>query len=236
MLLATWNCHSGGLAKWQALEAMEVTVGVLCETTLANPGSTPALGEPPLEWVAAGNPNKAIAVVSRMPLQALPARAGEGRFTVAAQTDHDLSILGLWSCPEHGGGRAYEDEVLATLNAWGDELAAGDMIVAGDFNVGHAAGRTVDNAWVSRAHALWTELGLVSAYHVFYSEEIGSSSRATHFHTYNVNRPWHIDWVLLHRSRLPQLRSVSVGTYEEWTAPDSRARSDHVPVIVDLDV
>jgi hypothetical protein len=235
MKLAAWNCHSGGLAKWKALETAEVTVGVVSETTVENPRPDAALVDPPLFWVSEGKPTKALAIVSPEPLQPLGARAGQGRFSVAARTNQ-LSILGIWSCPEvAGGGRAYEDEVLATLSAWADDLAAGDMVVAGDFNMGHPTNPAGQKPWLSRAQALWTDIGLVSAYHVFTGEEISRATRATYYHQYQRAQGWHIDWVLIHRCRLPFLRSVTVGGYDEWTAAAAPARSDHVPVIVDLD-
>jgi endonuclease/exonuclease/phosphatase family metal-dependent hydrolase len=232
--LATWNCHSGSLAKWAALEAAGATIAVIAETTTANPVPDGTLLDLPLHWVAGGNPKKALVIASREPLHPLPPRPGQGRFTVAARTDQQLSILGVWSCPEGSGGRAYEDEVIATLTAWSDELAAGDMVVAGDFNVGYATGRTTPNPWVHRAHTLWTELGLVSAYHTFYNQALGETNRPTHFNTYKRDRGWHIDWVLLHRSRISSLHSVTVGSYDDWTAAGVTARSDHVPVIVDF--
>ena len=236
MRLATWNCRAGNLLKWNALEAAGVTIAVLSETTLANPVPDGTLLDRPLHWVAEGNPGKALVIASREPLERLPARAGQGRFTVAARNGSGLSVLGIWSCPESaGGGRSYEDEVIATLTAWRDELENGDMVVAGDFNVGYATGRVSPKPWVRRAQTLWTDLGLVSAYHSFYGREPGDTDEPTHFFTYNRDRGWHIDWILLHRSRIAALRSVTVGGFDDWTAPGAPARSDHVPVIVDLD-
>src|SRR5207302_1978941 len=83
-------------------------------------------------------------------------------------------------------------------------------------------------------HTLWTELGLVSAYHTFYNQALGETNHPTDFHTYKRDRGWHIDWVLLHRSRISSLHSVTVGSYEAWPAAGVPAGSDHVPVIVDL--
>ncbi|MDQ2726807.1 MAG: endonuclease/exonuclease/phosphatase family protein [Actinomycetota bacterium] len=153
----------------------------------------------------------------------------------AATSVQGPSILGIYSCPETGSGRAYEDQVIACLTAWADKLTSGDTIVAGDFNIGHALGRTVPNAWVTRAHALWTELGLVSAYHFWFKEDLTVPTRATHFWTYKQEHGWHIDYVLIHRSRLEQLQAVTVGSYEEWIRAGAAARSDHVPIIVDID-
>jgi hypothetical protein len=41
-------------------------------------------------------------------------------------------------------------------------LEAGDVIVAGDFNIGPTLGHPEERAWLDQAYALWAQLGLVS--------------------------------------------------------------------------
>ncbi len=43
---------------------------------------------------------------------------------------------------------------------------------------------------------------------------------------------WHIDYVLMHREQLHRVRNVELGDFWEWVAS---GRSDHVPLIIDLD-
>ena len=237
MRLATWNCRAGGLAKWSALEALEVDLAVLCEASLADPSSTPPLFGSTPSWVGAGDPNKAVVIASRGPLDELPGRCDQGRFTVAAKTEAGLTVIGIYVNPlPRGSGDRCEDEVLATLAAWAEEIRGGDVVVAGDLNIGHAIGHKTEKPWISRAHAAWTDLGLVSAYHHSYGVELGAETHATHFHQYRPEAGWHIDFVLVPSTRLADLRSVKVGDYATWTAAGATARSDHVPMIIELKI
>lgn len=72
----------------------------------------------------------------------------------------------------------------------------------------------------------------MSAYHAFSGEPVGRASIGTYFHQRHRDRAWHIDYVLVPASRLGAVQDVRVGTYDEWVAT---GRSDHVPVVVDLD-
>ena len=82
------------------------------------------------------------------------------------------------------------------------------------------------------ARALWESLGLVSLYHAFFNEPFGAASRSTYFHRRTASVGWHIDYVLIHESRLESVLNAEVGSYEDWVAT---GLSDHVPLIVDLD-
>lgn len=210
-------------------------MAVLCETELVNPAAGGTLFEAPLHWVAAGEPKKAVAIVSPARLDPLPPRSTGRRWSAAASSSEGPTVVGIHSLPAGGSGRHYEDEVMACLLDWADHISGGDVIVAGDFNIGPDLTRPGKNSWLERAVALWSELGLVSAYHHFYDEGLLTPSRPTHYWRYKREAAWHIDYVLVHRSRIEQVRGVFIGGFDEWVATGSLCRSDHVPLIVDVD-
>ena len=234
MRFATWNCCSGGVAKVPALERHGVDAAVICEAPLLNPRPAPTLTEPALGWLSAGDtPNKGVAIATfGAALVALDPRAGQGQWTVAASLADGPSVLGLWSRPPRPSAGAYRAQVVASLDAYADLLDAGDMIVAGDFNIGQPAQGLAGSDGGSVARTRWEELGLVSVYHAFHGEPFGAASRSTYFHQRKEAAGWHIDYVLIHRSRMDRVRDVHVGTFQDWVAP---GHSDHVPLIVDLD-
>lgn len=234
MRVVSWNCQSGGARKWPLLAALGADVAVVCEAPEACPsvgdgGSQPALG---WEW-AGPHPHKGLALASTTSgLGRLEPRPGQGRWSVAAETDGGPAILGIWSCPQRPGRRRYVDEVVATLTTWSDRITAGDMIVAGDLNVGPALGRPTDLSALEVARACWESLGLVSAYHAVTAEHLATPSRATYFHRRRPDEGWQIDYVLVPRARREAIRHVTVGSFDAWVAA---GYSDHVPVVVDLD-
>jgi hypothetical protein len=234
MRLVAWNCCSGGARKWGWVEHLDADVAVISEGPRLSPRPTATLFEPAVAWLAAGDSaHKNIAIgSSRRALESLESRPGQGQWAVAGHVTGGPDILGVWSCPPSPNRATYAASVIATLAAWQDVLAHGQMLVVGDFNVGFPVARDGRTQHVRRLVRTWQQLGLVSVYHSFFDVKMGDESRPTFFDERRPNLGWHIDYVLMHRDQLHRIRNVEVGDFWEWV--DS-GRSDHVPLIVDLD-
>jgi hypothetical protein len=196
---------------------------------------------PDVTWIADGHDaRKGLSIAGlTSALTPLPPRDDQGRFTSSAITSGDIGILGLWSCPAvRTGPRAYAAEVSATISAWEDWLAETPSLIAGDFNI--APGRK-DDLQTGALRAIFerlSALGYSSLYHWWTGEAYGSERTPTYYHRRHLHDPWHIDFCFAASELLPQVREVTVGDYEHWVAPlqTRRGLSDHVPLIVDLDV
>lgn len=221
------------MPKLERLAALGVDVAVLCESPLLDPRAPGTVPDDQASWVSAGElPKKGVAIAGlTTKVTGLDARSA-GRWTVAAATSGGPAVLGVWSAPSDAGAAAYSAQVVRSLDAYADLLTAGEMIVAGDFNIGQHIPAREARDWTLKARARWESLGLVSAYHAFTGEPFGSATTATYYHRRKQDQPFHIDYVLVPADRLSSLRGVDIGTYDDWVA--SR-RSDHVPVIIDLD-
>jgi hypothetical protein len=232
--LVAWNCCSGGARKWGWVEQLSADVAVICEAARASPRPNPTLLEPAVAWHAAGDlDHKQVAIgTSRLGLEALEPRTGQGQWAVAGRLAGGPDILGIWSRPANPGGASYAASVTATLSAWGDVLANGHMLVAGDFNVGFPIARDGQVWYAKQLVRTWEALGLVSVYHSFFEAQMGQESRATFFDERRRKLGWHIDYILIHRKHLHRVRNVELGDFWEWVAT---GRSDHVPLILDLD-
>jgi hypothetical protein len=232
--LVAWNCCSGGARKWGWVEQLRADVAVICEGPRDSPRPTPTLLDPAVAWHASGNlDHKHVAVgSSRRGLEALEPRKSQGQWAVAARLAGGPHILGIWSRPANPSGASYAASVTATLSAWADVLATGQMVVAGDFNVGSPIARDGRMRYARQLTRTWAALGLVSVYHYFFDVQMGQESRATFFDERRRDLGWHIDYVLVHREQLHRVRNVEIGDYWEWVAS---GRSDHVPLVIDLD-
>jgi exodeoxyribonuclease-3 len=230
---ATWNCCSDGARKIDALEAIGVDVAVVCEAPISNPRSATTLLGHDVGWLSTGAfATKGLAIAGiGTPIEPLSQRDGQGQWTVAAQIADGPAVLGVWSRPPKPGVLTYGAQVIASLNVYADLLTAGNMIVAGDFNIGQPAGSLAGNDGSAAARTLWESLGLVSLYHAFFNEPFGGATRSTYFHRRKASAGWHIDYVLIHHTRLSRVTELQVGSHEDWVGT---GLSDHVPLIVDF--
>jgi hypothetical protein len=234
MRLVVWNCCSGGARKWGWVEELAADIAVISEGPRQSPRPAPTLLEPAVAWLAAGHsPHKNVAIgSSRLTLEALEARSDQGQWAVPGHVVGGPDVLGIWSCPPTPSRATYAASVIATLNAWEEMLASGQMVVAGDFNVGFPIARDGRTQHARRLVRTWEQLGLVSVYHHYFDVQMGQESRPTFFDERRRRLGWHIDYVLMHRQHLHRVRNVELGDFWEWV---ESGRSDHVPLIIDFE-
>lgn len=77
---------------------------------------------------------------------------------------------------------------------------------------------------------LFESHGLVSAYHAHHEEKQRAETRPTYYFYRHRDKPFHIDETYSSPEDW-KLGSVEVGSFRTWAR-----LSDHVPVVVDLDV
>ena len=138
-------------------------------------------------------------------------------------------IMAVWTSPtskrNHQDYRQLHDALhRPDVVAW---IRQRPTAILGDFNTN---AKNESSGWHD-LKTLLDSLGLVSAYHEFTEEEFGKESRPTHFHHKNENSTFHIDYCFLPVAWVSYITKVEVGTYNEWSKD-----SDHVPLIVDLDL
>jgi endonuclease/exonuclease/phosphatase family metal-dependent hydrolase len=102
-----------------------------------------------------------------------------------------------WRAPTYGR------TLLKGLQAYKGLLADGPAVVAGDFNSNAIWDRENPGANHSMAVELLAGCDLVSAYHEFFDEPHGQENheRATHYHGWKSDRPFHIDYCFVPRHR-----------------------------------
>ena len=100
-------------------------------------------------------------------------------------------------------------------------------MILGDFN-GNAS--FTGGNW-GQLLELTNSLGLVSAYHHHSRESFGVETRPTHFHKGKEEAAFHLDYCFLPGEWAKSIKNVAVGVYSDWNSI-----SDHVPLIVDLDL
>jgi exonuclease III len=138
---------------------------------------------------------------------------------VSRDGEHLFNILNLWVKPD---GRSYTDSLFMGLDAAMSQFGAQLTVVMGDTNI-------IDPHTKDFLQGYLAAFGMTSAYHLFHNEVSGEESRPTHKHRLQKTLH-HIDFCCLPCEWEDAIKSVDVGTEEEWGA-----FSDHFPIVVDVD-
>jgi hypothetical protein len=226
MRIVTWNCCRGPYVKKSALlDPLDFDIAVIQECAM------PAVESSHCLWFG-DNPRQGIAVVTRgsYQLRRLPIADNVPKYVVPVEVTGptNFTLLAVWS---KGGQRhPYVEGVVHATELYGSLLDSGSAVLAGDLNSNtvwdgtHPKDRN-HTALVNRL----AQLGLVSAYHAFYSEAHGHETRPTYYFHWKEQRPYHIDYCFVPNAWAQNLRSVEVASYEDW-----KQHSDHRPLLIDV--
>ena len=209
MRIATWNCYRGDcLVRAAELEPLNADVAVIQEC------SQPA-GRKSTRYAWFGtNPAHGVGVVARRPFKVTPGpsdpRLDHTAFPAIVSGPTRFHVLAVWALPRP----TYVRALLGALDVYAEFLKAAPSIVVGDFN----------------CFAQWRGKP-PSKYHVAPERDAEAPERPTHFWRWRERNPFHIDYCFVPAAWGRSIRSVHIGDFAEqhW-------RSDHRPVVVDVDL
>lgn len=239
MRIVTWNCRSAFDKKASALFGLRPDLAVVPES-----GSQPDLaaamrsGSPVGHAWVGDIPSKGLGVFrpgGALRMAQGPAEGGAvGRWSVACESEvagSPIGLLAVWTVPlkpsKGSGYLAAATDILRRHTAW---LKSRPTIIAGDFN---ASGQSDPRTMASFVRSMSEELGLVSAYHAFTGEAVGEERAPTLWWRGKREAGFHCDFVFVPATW--RIHDVRVGGYDDWGAPALVHRSDHAPVIVDVE-
>ncbi|MGE3959305.1 MAG: endonuclease/exonuclease/phosphatase family protein [Vicinamibacterales bacterium] len=234
MRLVTWNCRVGGFRKKAkhiapfrpdvlTVQEVEPLDSVLIFGGEDQPTFRDRISDP-LYW------RRSIGVFSYTGVELASVDAdtplyGFRRYR-AQRNGLVFQVVAVWTSATKSRQTSYMQAIEGVREHAG-WIAQAPTVIMGDFN---------DNASYRLGHwpqllELLQPLRLVSAYHEYFKEPFGSESRPTHFFTGKETSPFHLDYCFVPQDWAPRISNVHVGTYADWPSV-----SDHVPVIVDLDL
>jgi endonuclease/exonuclease/phosphatase family metal-dependent hydrolase len=234
MRLITWNCRVGGFRKKAkhiapfrpdvlAVQEVEPLDNVLLFAGDDQPTFRDRIGDPAF-------PKRAIGMFSYTDVELTPVDGAACQYCFrryrARHGELSFQVVGVWTWATKFRETSYMQAIdgVREHKNWIEQMPT---VVMGDFN---------DNGSYKSGHwqqllDLLQPLGLVSAYHEYFREPFGAESRPTHFFTGKQTSPFHLDYCFVPKDWAPRIRAVTVGTYDDW-----RSVSDHVPLVVDLDL
>lgn len=234
MRLVTWNCRVGGFRnKAKYIAPLRPDVLAVQEVEPLDRVQEFAGSEQPTFRDRLSNPRfprRSIGVFSYTgtTLQAadLVDPVYEFRRYRATHGGLAFQVVAVWTAPAEIRANNYKQAIHGARlhQEW---IRRTPTVIMGDFN-DNASYRSTN--WPELMSAM-EPLGLVSAYHSFFGEEFGSESRPTHFHKGSTDSAWHLDYCFIPQAWETRITHMEVGDHSEWSHV-----SDHVPLVVDLDL
>jgi len=135
--------------------------------------------------------------------------------------DYLFNMLAVWT------GRGYIDQIWKAIRYYETLIASSRTIIVGDFN----SNTIWDKKHRPDTHSsMVKELslkGIASAYHHYYNLQHGKEEHPTLAMFRHRDKPYHIDYCFATADFLNELKSIEVGTYDQW-----HQYSDHTPLII----
>ncbi len=143
-----------------------------------------------------------------------------------------FNLLAIWARgDENEPIKRYIGQVWLAVNRY-ESLLADSVLIGGDFNWNQIFDGSSDlYGNLMQIVEFLQSKGIISLYHAFFREAFGQESRPTFYLYRKASKPFHINYFFASRDLANQLRSVEVGTHEDW-----RIFSDHMPVMASFEI
>jgi len=229
MRIISWNCAAASQQKIDLLLGLNPDVAVVPECSEANIEALKAKGYSAF-WLGQLS-TKGIGVIAGNGWKLTPRLDNLAALKTVAAFDvsgpANFTLVAVWTQSTKGyRGYAAELHAIATHPEW---FRNGPVVLAGDLN----SNSRWDSECKPNHHSSFIELmrgfGLESAYHLMSEEAQGAEKRPTHYHQWNSEKGFHLDYVFVPAEWRNRISAAEVGTYEQWGKI-----SDHCPVIVSL--
>jgi len=243
MRIVAWNCNMALDRKVDVLLDLAPDIAVVCECAeperLRTRSRSAWMQSEPV-WIGR-NPHKGLAVFAFNGYAARLADLYQPSLRYVAPVHISgptaCNLLAVWAQNASAGGiRKYQlGPLRRALSRYRGFLGERPAVIAGDLNsntIWDKPGWRINHSTKVR---IMESMGLVSAYHAIRGEPHGNESEPTlYWRDRTKDGPtYHIDYVFLPAPWIAKVRELSIGTFETWCGS---GLSDHVPVIVDIDV
>lgn len=218
--------------KWQFLQNLSPDVAVIPECSKTSIETAAECGFD-YRWFGE-NPHKGLGVLTAKPWAIVESKEPKNRWIAPLQISGPTNFLliAVWASQVSKNPKDnYIIQVHRAVNANPEWFNGQPVVLCGDFNsnaIWDGMRREGNHSAVVKFLA---DRNIVSAYHHFFSEDHGSETRPTHYFWHHKNRGFHIDYVFLPDNWVNNIRAVEVGKYAKWAK-----LSDHVPLVVNLDI
>ena len=226
MKIISWNCSQALRKKFSLLEKYNADIIVCQESEKL---ASDYFKNYHYQWIGK-NPHKGIGILTKKFPYSINEDLNENFVFYLPVSFNDFNLINVWTHSKADKfGPDANGNIIDALNYYKDWIASKkNTIIVGDFN----------NSLVFDEKYNWTakfidiknylyDLNFISAYHALFDEEFGKESKATLFHTKNLEKTYHIDYAFI---RGFDIKNIEIGNYSDWIQ-----YSDHMPLIINVE-
>jgi exodeoxyribonuclease-3 len=243
MRLVVWNCNMALHRKIDAVLALQPDVAVISECAqplqLAAKSTSDWFETEPV-WIGR-NPHKGLGVFAFNGVCVALSATYDPKLRYIAPIkitgSARFNMLAVWAQNASAGvTRKHQSGPLRrALNRYRPLLTPGPAVIAGDWNsnaIWDKPGWRINHMTKVR---ILNDLDIVSAYHAVTGEEHGKETMPTlYWRDRREDGPtYHIDFGFIPRLWVPRISRFEIGTFADWCG---NGLSDHVPIILDIDL
>ncbi|MGI5939792.1 MAG: hypothetical protein ACOX8V_03755 [Thermoleophilia bacterium] len=182
------------------------------------------------DWVSLDRPGGDIGVYSFTNTQLAPVASDDPipgfHLYTAQRGDLSFQVVAVWSFFTRAK-ETRNTQIHDGLRRYGEWIAQKPTVIMGDFNDN---GSFNNDRWRNLLD-LMEPLGMASAYHRYFGEAFGEETRPTYQFHWSEEAVFHVNYVFMPEDWAQRITKVQVGDSHHWNN-----LSDHMPVIVDLDL
>lgn len=236
MRLITWNCQGGFRKKVDVILTLKPDILIVQECEHPDKIIFNDTTQRPNDFLWLGdNKNKGLGVFSY----------GNNKLRLLDQYNSDIKIIipvsvfggqfiftlfAIWANNPQDGDNRYIEQVWKAIKHYDQLLNNGHTILSGDFNSNKIWDKKHREGNHSSVVNSLLDKNIHSIYHKYLNKEQGKEDHPTFFMNRNKNKPYHIDYCFASYDLFDRLKSIEIGTYENW-----KDLSDHTPLIINFD-
>ena len=224
MIITTWNCNLKLQKKYEYIESLNSDITIIQECEKLKQDYFPGAQ---YFWTGIDE-KKGLGVIVKKDSAKVSSFYNKNLIHFLPICTDEMNLLGVWAFNhrakkygEHADGKTLE--AIKYYYEWLQETPK--SIVAGDFNNSIIWDKQSNKDFYNVNEKL-ESIGLSSAYHKLTSDDYGEEKRGTFYHTKNIQKQYHIDYIYTCGM---DLKSVNVGKPEDWVQ-----YSDHCPITVEV--
>ena len=231
MRLVSWNCNKKFREKFNYISKYNADLYIIQECENPNNFKNTPYGEWAKNslWIGE-NPNSGLGIFGNSEI-AISKLDWENHFLnyfLPCRINNTFDLLGVWA------SKPYIEAMVVYLS-FNYHNINDKTIILGDFNSNVIWDKQHNIRSHSTLNKLMSEKGLVSAYHHYLNSDFGKEKDPTFYLHKNVNKPYHIDYCYC---KPEIIENFQIDIFGDWDTNKKLLGfiSDHVPIIIDVDV